>query len=127
MTGISETRRPASARSLLLRSLVLLLAFSLTPLPALAEPEQSAARKFGRGSAGIVLGILEIPGNMVQMSREDGYAKGLTLGFAMGLGMFVVREIVGVYEFLTCPFPLPADFEPVLDPEFPWDYFEDDR
>ena len=127
MTEVRTERiRRTAASSALWRALVLLLVLSLAPVPALAETEHTAARKFGRGASGIVLGVLELPGNMVKMTREDGYAKGLTLGFAMGLGMFVVRELVGVYEFLTCPFPVPADFEPILDPEFPWDYFADE-
>jgi putative exosortase-associated protein (TIGR04073 family) len=74
----------------------------------------------------MTLGILEIPGNIVQESRTNNVASGLTLGFAMGLGKFVARELVGVYEFLTAPFELPDDFEPVLQPEFPWSYFESD-
>lgn len=84
----------------------------------------SAARKAGRGLAGMTVGVLEIPGNMLQTSRDRGYGWGLTLGFAEGLGRTVVRELVGVYEFLSCPFPLPAEFKPILEPEFPWGYFE---
>ena len=94
-------------------------------IPALASAgEYSAARKFGRGLAGIVTGFLEIPGNIVRESRENGVAQGATVGLAKGLGMFVARELVGVYEVLTAPFEAPAGFEPVVFPEFPWQYFE---
>ena len=86
--------------------------------------KQTAARKVGRGLAGMTCGFLELPGNIVQESRKNGAAQGLTLGFAMGLGKIVPRVLVGVYEFLTSPFPVPEGYKPILDPEFPWDYFE---
>ena len=34
-------------------------------------------------------------------------------------------EAIGVFEFLTCPFETPPDFEPILDPEFPWGHYQD--
>jgi putative exosortase-associated protein (TIGR04073 family) len=104
--------------------IALLFCSLLFPSSALAA-EGSAARKLGRGLAAMTCGFLELPGNIVKMSRERGPAWGYTLGFAKGLGGIVVRELVGVYEFLTAPFELPADFEPIIEPEFPWGYFED--
>jgi len=110
----------ASVRRLLVAGIVMAL---LLPGAALAA-EQSAARKAGRGLAGMTCGFLELPGNIYQESRERGYAWGFTLGFAEGLGRIVVRELVGVYEFVTAPFPLPAGFKPIIEPEFPWSYFD---
>ncbi len=37
----------------------------------------------------------------------------------------VVRTLVGVFEFVSSPFPVPEGFEPIIEPEFPWDYFEE--
>jgi putative exosortase-associated protein (TIGR04073 family) len=68
--------------------------------------------------------FLEVPGNMVEQSQKRGMAEGLPVGFAIGLGMIVPRVLVGVYEFVTAPFPVPANYEPILEPEFPWSYFE---
>jgi len=124
-----HTPSPARSRNLFTR-LAACVALVALALPALLHPaaaraqENSAARKFGRGLAGMTLGVLEIPGNIVQESRTNGVPSGLTLGFAMGLGKFVARELVGVYEFVTAPFAIPDGFEPVLQPEFPWSYFE---
>jgi hypothetical protein len=28
------------------------------------------------------------------------------------------------HEFVTAPFPVPAGYKPILQPEFPWGYFE---
>jgi putative exosortase-associated protein (TIGR04073 family) len=91
-------------------------------IAANANADNTAAGKFGRGLAGMACGFLEIPGNIVQETRRSG-AMGLPIGLATGLGMTVTRELVGVYEFLTAPFPVPAGFRPILSPEYPWDYF----
>ena len=85
---------------------------------------QTAARKFGRGLAGMTTAFLEVPGNMVAQTRKRGAAEGVPLGFAIGLGMIVPRVLVGVYEFVTAPFPAPSGYRPILEPEFPWDYFQ---
>jgi putative exosortase-associated protein (TIGR04073 family) len=89
-----------------------------------AADAENAPRKFGRGLAGMTLSILEVPGNMVDQTRKRGAAEGVPLGFAIGLGMIVPRTLVGVYEFLTAPFPIPAGYQPILHPEFPWGYFQ---
>ena len=107
------------------RARVLTLAAYIA-LISLAAPDahaQSAARKFGRGLAGMTCGFLELPGNLVQETRKQG-AVGVPIGLAYGVGMIVVRELVGVYEFVTAPFPVPAGFQPILRPEFPWEYFQ---
>lgn len=91
-------------------------------LVATAEA-QTATRKFGRGLAGMTTSFLEVPGNMVEQTRKRGAAEGIPVGFAIGLGMIVPRTLVGVYEFVSAPFPAPAGYRPILRPEFPWDYF----
>ena len=111
--------RRCCARGLTL-GVVLLLGLATTA-PA---HEMTATRKFGRGLAGLTLGILELPGNMAQEWRNDGPLNGLTVGFVMGLVKVPARTLVGAYELLTGPFPLPAGYEPMLTPEYPWQYFQ---
>lgn len=108
----SVTRRLAAAA----------FAACLLALPVDAAAN-SAARKAGRGLAAMTCGFLEVPGNIVKLHRERGPAWGFTLGFVQGLGMIVVRELVGVYEFVTAPLEVPDGFQPIIEPEFPWDYF----
>lgn len=86
--------------------------------------DHSAVDKLGRGLAGMTTSFLEFPGNIVAVARDEGTVGGATLGFAKGIGMIPVRTLVGVYEFVTAPFPAPGHYDPVLEPEYPWGYFE---
>ena len=117
-TARRDPRRRTAWMRVLLVGVLLVLASSS---PARA---QTAARKFLRGLAGMTTSVLEVPGNMVRETNERGPAEGLPWGFARGLGMIVPRTLVGVYEFLSAPFPAPAGYRPVIEPEFPWSYFQ---
>jgi len=103
-----------------LAALCLVVLVSAVPAGA-----QTAVRKAGRGLAGMTTSFLELPGNIVAETRDQGPAVGIPLGFVKGLGMIVVRTLVGVYEFVSAPIPAPADYRPLLRPEFPWGYFEE--
>jgi putative exosortase-associated protein (TIGR04073 family) len=92
---------------------------------AASRSRYTSARKVGRGFANTTLGFLAIPGQMTAQTRERGWATGLPIGFGMGIGWFVASELIGVWEILTCPFEVPAGFKPILEPEFPWQYFEE--
>jgi putative exosortase-associated protein (TIGR04073 family) len=84
----------------------------------------TAADKLGRGLADMTTGFLELPGNIVAENRDHGATSAATIGFAKGLGMIPVRELIGVYNFVTSPFPYPNDYGPILHPEYPWGYFD---
>ena len=87
----------------------------------------TAVAKLGRGLADMTTGFLELPGNIVAENRDHGAGSAATVGFAKGLGMIPVRELVGVYNFVTAPFPYPNNYGPILHPEYPWGYFEGAR
>ena len=89
-----------------------------------ALTRETATAKLGRGFLQMITGFLEFPGNIYAETREDGLASGLTIGLAKGIGMIPVRELVGVYEFVTAPIEVPDNYRPILDPPLPWDYFE---
>ncbi len=103
-------------------SSLLITVFSLAT-PSTADARDSSARKIGRGAANLTLGVLALPGEIVQTTRERGPFVGATWGFIKGTGMFVAHEVVGLWEILTCPFETPPGFKPILTPEFPWGYF----
>jgi putative exosortase-associated protein (TIGR04073 family) len=92
-------------------------------LPPLAAAD-TAPDKLGRGLAGMVAGVAEVPGNMKVEIEDRGPAAGTFVGFVKGIGMVVVREVTGVYEFVTAPLPVPEGYRPVLQPEYPWAYFD---
>jgi putative exosortase-associated protein (TIGR04073 family) len=104
-----------------------LLALTLGAASGASAKEYTAARKAGRGLAAMTTGFLELPGNMVAETRRSGPAMGFTLGFVKGLGGIVVRELVGVYEFVSAPIEAPRGYRPVITPEFPWGYFDETR
>lgn len=106
-----------------LKTPLLALSLGLMMLTASVVQADTASQKFGRGLAGMTCGVMELPGNIVKETRAKG-AVGVPVGMAMGVGMIVTRELVGVYEFLTAPFPVPAGYRPILKPEYPWDYFK---
>lgn len=102
-----------------LRTLALAAPLAIMMLATPNVQADTAAHKFGRGLAGMTCGVLELPGNIVKETEAKG-AVGFPIGLATGVGMIVTRELVGVYEFITAPFPVPAGFRPILKPEYPW-------
>lgn len=126
---MTNTSKNTKATSGLVRSAGLILGAGLLcgvcASPALAE-QHSATDKLGRGAAGVMTGVLELPGNMMAAYDSEG-ASGLPIGFAKGVGMVLVREVVGAYEIVTAPFPVPAGYKPAIQPEYPWDYFGNAR
>ncbi len=79
---------------------------------------QDPAKKLARGLGNVLTGWIELPKNIYDTSVEDNPLSGLTIGLAKGVGMTIVRTGAGIYETVTFPFPIPAGYEPVLEPEF---------
>jgi putative exosortase-associated protein (TIGR04073 family) len=101
------------------------LALSLGTLAlAPAAQAQSPAHKFGRGASNLALGIMELPAQMIDEGRRRGPLWAMSLGFAKGVGGFVTRELVGVYELVTFPAPVPRGYRPILAPDYPWELFD---
>lgn len=85
---------------------------------ASAAYAQNMLRKLGRGVANILTGWIELPKNIYETSVEENVGMGLTVGLAKGIGMSIVRTGAGVYDTITFPFPIPEDYEPLLEPEY---------
>ena len=81
----------------------------------------NALRKLTRGGVNIITGWVEVPKRIRETSREQGAGAGWTWGLLRGLGYGFVRTVAGAYEVVTFPFPAPADYAPVLQPEFVFD------
>jgi len=102
-------------------ALVALLGVTLVAAPAEA---QSPKEKFNRGFSNLALGWLEIPGTIVEESRASNPVQGLVVGLVKGTFRTVRRELVGLYEVITFPAAVPAGYEQIVAPEYPWQYFE---
>jgi putative exosortase-associated protein (TIGR04073 family) len=102
-----------------------LFGFALASVPELATAQEySAARKLGRGLAGAGTGFLEVPGCITKRYQKQGPAVGFTVGLGEGIGRFALRELVGGFEIATSWFEVPPGFRPVMQPEFPWGYYD---
>jgi len=78
--------------------------------------------KFVRGFANTATGWVELPKNIVNTTKKDNLAYGLTVGLVMGVVHTVGRTVVGAVELVTFFVPTPE----YLDPRFAWEPFEKD-
>ena len=97
----------------------------ILPATVAAEEGDDTASKIGlkafRGVSNTVLGLAtEIPRTMYYDSRTEGPTYGLTVGFLEGIALGLGRTLVGVYELITSPVPLPEDYKPILEPGDPF-------
>ncbi|HKA16592.1 MAG TPA: exosortase system-associated protein, TIGR04073 family [Myxococcota bacterium] len=101
------------------------LAVLVVSLWSTSSSADTAMHKAGRGLAAMTTPFLELPGNIIDTSQREGPIAGWTEGVAKGIGMTVVRPVVGLYELVTAPWAAPKNYEPILQPEYPWSYFGD--
>jgi len=82
----------------------------------------AAAHKAVRGLANTGLGVVvELPKTVYYDTLEDGPLYGLTVGVLEGLSWGIARTLVGVYEVVTFPFPLPEGYRPIYTPSYPYE------
>jgi putative exosortase-associated protein (TIGR04073 family) len=84
------------------------------------EVVDGMATKAGRGLANMTTGWLELPKQIYTTSKEDGVAKGILIGPFKGLGMTLVRTVVGVGEFATFFLAYPGFYDPYFEPAYVW-------
>ena len=82
--------------------------------------QRTAGDKLGRGLLNIFTSAIEIPRNIHNTTQEESLLSGWTVGLGKGFGYAAMRALVGFYDVITFPFPLPADYAPVIEPEFVW-------
>jgi len=81
----------------------------------------AAAEKAVRGLANTGLGVVvELPKTVYYDTLEDGPLYGLTVGVLEGLSWGIARTLVGIYEVLTFPFPIPEGYRPIYTPSYPY-------
>lgn len=76
-------------------------------------------KKLGRGLANIVTCPLEILKGISDANTESGPIAAGTFGVLQGIFNTGLRAVIGVYEVVTFPIPIPRDYSPILtNPEF---------
>jgi putative exosortase-associated protein (TIGR04073 family) len=84
------------------------------------EVVDGMANKLARGVANVATGWMEIPKQIYISCKEDGYAKGLTVGPLKGIGMTLVRTASGLGETVTFFIAYPGFYDPFFDPSYVW-------
>ncbi len=107
-------------RKFLITLVAVVIISNLMISPCFADP----MRKLGRGLVNTVTGVIEIPKKVILISKNDNPVLGLTWGWVKGLAVGLLRTAVGVYETVTFPIPAPADYEPMVHPEFVFEEWE---
>jgi putative exosortase-associated protein (TIGR04073 family) len=127
---LKRSNNPAIVKRMKAKLFGLLLVFALLlPFRTLAETDeaprgQNALRKFGRGIANVLFGIVEVPNQITKVTSEQGGGAGATYGVGKGIYRWFGRELTGVYDIVTFPVPFPKGYKPIMHPEFPVEDYE---
>jgi putative exosortase-associated protein (TIGR04073 family) len=105
--------------------LVILILCSVLPAYAQYEVEKTdfpgkrPLTKLGRGLANIFGGWAEIPKEFYARSKDsDTLGAILFTAPVVGIAKAVGRTAVGFFETATFFLPIPADYEPIVEPEY---------
>lgn len=102
--------------------LVVLVSGLVTAAFAEEVVSPAAAEKAVRGLSNTGLGlVVELPKTIYYDTLEDGPLYGLTVGILEGLSWGIARTLVGVYEVVTFPFPVPEGYRPIYKPSYPYE------
>lgn len=74
--------------------------------------------KLGRGILNTFTGVLEVPKRIALVWRDSDPVTGLVVGGIEGAGWAVARTATGLFDVVTFPIPVPANYEPLMEPEF---------
>jgi len=98
--------------------IISLIIVCLLALQSTSFAQNNMLRKLGRGFANVATGAIEVPKAIQETFYEEGPVAAGSWGLFDGLYKFVARTVAGVYEIVTFPIPFPADYAPIVQPEF---------
>lgn len=113
-------------------ALILILGALLVTTPCFAEeqkPDAIAEKmsfKLVRGVTNVFTSIAEIPKQTMITTRNHGKV-GYVVGPVKGIGMFLYRGLIGLTETIFFVVPQPGYYEPMMDPEFVWHDWNDNK
>ncbi|KAF0216171.1 MAG: hypothetical protein FD174_3794 [Geobacteraceae bacterium] len=110
--------------------LLLLLSFT-TPCFAqeTLKPEavvEKMAFKLARGVTNVGTSIVELPKQSYLTVRDRGKV-GYVIGPLKGIGMTFYRLLIGGVETLFFMVPQPGYYDPIIEPEYVWNGWEEKR
>jgi putative exosortase-associated protein (TIGR04073 family) len=85
------------------------------------------ARKLQRGFLNIALSPMEISTQMARHKKEEHVLPTWITAAGLGSVLMVGRALTGVYDIVTAPVPFPKEYGSLVDPELPWQYFEETK
>lgn len=89
------------------------------------EPPATPLRKLQRGFLNMALSPMEIAYALSEEKRVDSFIPTWMTNAGKGTIFAAGRALTGVYEMVTFPLPFPADYEPVVYPEYAWEHFQE--
>lgn len=89
--------------------------------PGSASFPKQTATKFATGVANIATSWIEIPKTMIEISKNEGMAMGLTGGLFKGVANTVGRVFSGTVDVITAPIDLESDHQ---EKKMVWEEFD---
>lgn len=115
-----------SDRLSVMKKLLLLAAVLLVSQSAFAVETESSGplRKLQRGFVNIALSPMEISTELAKEKNDnaDQMLPSWMSGSVRGVAFMGGRALAGVYDIVTFPIPLPKEYGPLVQPEFPWEH-----
>ncbi len=111
-------------------SLLLVTLFTTTAL-AVESPKPEAITekmsfKLVRGVTNFATAIVELPKQTILTTRTHGDI-GMVVGPIKGVGMTLYRGLIGITETIFFMVPQPGYYDPMIDPTYVWEGWEDPR
>lgn len=80
--------------------------------------------KLARGVTNMATAVVELPKQTCLTFRDKG-APGIVIGPLKGIGMTIYRAFIGAVETAFFMVPQPGYYDPMIDPEYVWQGWED--
>ena len=113
------------AVAILLNFMVSIPAFA-TEMPKPESIAEKMSFKLVRGATNFVTAIVELPKQTILTGRNHG-AVGYVVGPIKGVGMTLYRGLIGLTEAVFFLVPQPGYYDPMMEPEFVWQGWDEQR
>jgi len=118
-------KKPVIIITLLLATLVTNAAMAMdSPRPESIAEKMSF--KLVRGVTNFATAIVELPKQTILTTRTHGTI-GYVVGPIKGVGMTLYRGFIGISETLFFMVPQPGYYDPMIEPTYVWEGWEDIR